>query len=288
MTERRASPPARFLRATWRVLVHFHRNRGLLLAGAVAYYTLLSLIPLIVLLLIGLSHLVDQAELLESVRMNLALIVPGRVDDLVDAVEQVLAQRDVITGAGIVVLLVFSSFAFSVLENAMEVIFHHRRDRHSRHFAVSLLLPYIFISFLSVGLLALTGVTGAIHWVDGAMVTAFGRDWALFGASGIVIYLLGFVTLVLIFTSMYMVFPVGRIRFTHALLGGTTAAALWEVMRHVLVWYYSTVSMVQVVYGTFATAVVSLLTLEVGAIIILLGAQVIADYDRRGIDETES
>jgi YihY family inner membrane protein len=169
----------------------------------------------------------------------------------------------------------------------MEMIFHHRRERHSRHLAVSLLLPYVFICFLSIGLLLITVVSGALHWVDTEVVHAFGRDWALYGTSGVVLYLLGLVGLIFIFTSMYMVFPVGRIRFSHALLGGATAAILWEITRHVLVWYYATLSMVQVVYGTFATAVVSLLTFEVGAIIILLGAQVIADYDRRGFDELE-
>ena len=36
----------------------FRRTQGLLMAGAIAYYTLLSLVPLFALLLIGLSHLV--------------------------------------------------------------------------------------------------------------------------------------------------------------------------------------------------------------------------------------
>jgi uncharacterized BrkB/YihY/UPF0761 family membrane protein len=45
--------PGRFL---WRVLVGFKRNQGLLLAGAVAYYTLLSVIPMLALILVGLSH----------------------------------------------------------------------------------------------------------------------------------------------------------------------------------------------------------------------------------------
>jgi membrane protein len=35
------------------VLVTFRRTHGLLMAGAIAYYTLLSLVPLFALLLIG-------------------------------------------------------------------------------------------------------------------------------------------------------------------------------------------------------------------------------------------
>jgi membrane protein len=64
-----------------------------------------------------------------------------------------------------------------------------------------------------------------------------------------------------------------------------TAALLWEVTRHILVWYFSTLSIVNLVYGTLATAVVILLSLEAAALILLLGAQVIASYERIGTDE---
>src|SRR5688572_5038460 len=49
-----------------RVFKAFRANQGLLLAGALAYYTLLSLIPLLILLLIGLSRFIDQARLLTT------------------------------------------------------------------------------------------------------------------------------------------------------------------------------------------------------------------------------
>jgi uncharacterized BrkB/YihY/UPF0761 family membrane protein len=65
-----------------------------------------------------------------------------------------------------------------------------------------------------------------------------------------------------------------------ALIGGVTAGLLWEITRHVLVWFFATLSEVNVVYGSLATAIVILLSLEVAAIVLLLGAQVIAEYER--------
>jgi uncharacterized BrkB/YihY/UPF0761 family membrane protein len=50
----------------------------------------------------------------------------------------------------------------------------------------------------------------------------------------------------------------------------------------VLVWYLGTLSQVTVVYGSLATAVVVLLSLEIAATLLLLGAQVIAEYERIG------
>ena len=87
-------------------------------------------------------------------------------------------------------------------------------------------------------------------------------------------------------TSIYLVMPVGRLSVRHALIGGITAAFLWEMTRHVLVWYFSTLSLVNVVFGAFATVIIILLTLEAAAIILLFGAQVIAEYERIGSDMT--
>ena len=86
----------------------------------------------------------------------------------------------------------------------------------------------------------------------------------------------------LLLTSLYLVMPVGRLKLRHALIGGITAVVLWEITRHILVWYFSTLSLVNVVYGTFATAIIILITLEAAATILLIGAQVIAEYERIG------
>ncbi|MCU0584839.1 MAG: hypothetical protein MUC46_02055 [Desulfobacterales bacterium] len=60
-----------------KVLRDFHRNQGLLLAGAVAYYTLLSIVPMLALILVGLSHFMPQEQLIQTVARNLELLVPG-------------------------------------------------------------------------------------------------------------------------------------------------------------------------------------------------------------------
>src|SRR5205814_628858 len=81
-------------------------------------------------------------------------------------------------------------------------------------------------------------------------------------------------------TSIYMVMPVGRLKLRHALIGGITAALLWELTRHILVWYFATLSQVNVVYGSLTTAIAVVLSLEFAATLLLLGAQVIAEYER--------
>jgi membrane protein len=262
-----------------RVLADFRKNQGLLLSGAVAYHTLLSIVPLFVLLLVGLSHVVDERRLVATVQSNLERLIPGQGAVITEQVEGFLSHREVIGVVGVLVLLFFSSMAFTVLENAMSMIFYHRVV-HRRHFLVSALIPYLFIVLIGLGLLLVTVIGGALQAAQRDSVDVFGYAWPLAGISGVALYLLGALGFALLLTALYMVLPAGRVAFRHALLGGITATILWEVTRRILAWYFATLSMVNVIYGSFATAVIVLLTLEVAAIILLLGAQVIAEVDR--------
>jgi uncharacterized BrkB/YihY/UPF0761 family membrane protein len=67
---------------------------------------------------------------------------------------------------------------------------------------------------------------------------------------------------------------------------GLCVGLLWEATRHILLWYFSTLSVVGVVYGSLATTIIGLLSLEIASIMLLLGAQVIAEYERLEDGET--
>jgi membrane protein len=268
------------------VVKAFRANQGLLLAGAVAYYALLSIVPLLILIVIVLTHWVDQAELLHTLGRYLEWVVPGQSAAIVHELASFLDHREVMGWVLGATLLFFSSLAFTVLENAMSVIFVHRVAIKRRHFMVSALLPYLYILVLGVGLLLVTLVAGSLQAIGKEEVELFGRHWSLRGVSGALLYLLGFTGEVFVLTSVYMVMPVGRPAISHALIGGVVAAVLWEITRHALLWYFATLSQVSVVYGSLTTAIVVLLSLELGAALLLFGAQVISEYERLDVDRS--
>lgn len=276
--------PGRFF---LRVLSEFRRNQGLLLSGAVAYHMLLSIVPLIALLLVGLSHIMEEEALLATVRSHIAFVVPMEADALTVQITSFLEHRELIGWVGILVLVFFSTLAFTVLENAMSVIFFHRVSIHRRHFLISALIPFLFIFMVGIGILLITLVSGAIQALNGEQVEALGMTWGLSDASGSMLYSLGVVGLVALMTSFYLIMPVGRISLRHAFVGGLTAALLWEGARHLLVWYFSTLSFVNVVYGSLASTIVVLLSFELAALILLFGAQVIAVFERGMPDHDE-
>lgn len=271
--------PGRFL---LQAVKGFRANQGLLLAGAVAYYALLSIVPLLILSVIVLSQLIDQGELLATIGRYLEWLIPGQSHAIVAELGNFLAHSSYIGWVLLATMLFFSSLAFTVLENAMSVIFLHRAAVRRRHFMVSALLPYGYILSLGAGLLIVTLVAGSLQVMGEESFELFGREWSLSGFSGVLLYLLGFAGEVFVLASVYLVMPVGRLALRHALVGAVTAALLWEVTRHVLVWYFGTLSQVNVVYGSLTTAIVVLLSLEIAAGLLLFGAQVISEYERVG------
>ena len=284
------SPATYVLQHPWAFLVQvlkaFQANQGLLLAGAVAYYTLLSLIPLLILIVIALSHLIGQAELLYTVARYLEWLVPGQAQAVTRELSSFLDNGEVIGWVLLLTMIFFSSLAFSMLEKAMSVIFLHRFAVRHRHFLVSALLPYCYILLLGAGLLVVTFVSAVLQTVGHESIAFFGKSWSLSGLSGALLYLLGVAGEIFVLTSIYLVMPVGRLRFRHALIGAVTAAILWEITRHILVWYFATLSQVSTVYGSMTTSIVVLFSLEIAATALLVGAQVISEYERVGKGET--
>jgi len=264
-----------------RVVRSFRRNQGLLLSGAVAYYTLLSIVPLSILALVVLTHFIKEQLLIQTVSTYLEMVIPGYAATLTEQGRAFLEYRKVVGFVGFIVMLFFSSTAFSMLENAMSVIFFRRVRVQRRNFLISAVIPYVYIFVMGIGIVLVSFIVGAIETLENRHFTVLGIGWNFEGTTGVALYILGIVGEVVILTSFYLVMPVGRVIFRHALIGGLTAAVLWEISRRVLVWYYQVVSMVNVIYGSITTAVIALLCIEVVAVILLLGAQVIAELERK-------
>ncbi len=263
-----------------RTLRRFQANRGLLLAAAIAYYALLALVPLVILLLVALSQVINEAQLLDLLHRYLEQLVPGESELILNQVAQFLGQRQVLGWTMAGTLLLFSAAAFSALENAMTVIFSHRHAAHCRNWLIALLLPYLAVSLLGFGLLAMTLLIGLLQGLIAGEIRLFGWQWSLSGVQTLALYTVGLLSQCAALTLIYQLMPVGRLPWRHALIGGVTAGLLWEGVRAGLVWYLANLSAVNVVYGSLAGVVIVLMTLDAIGIIILLGAQVIAEYER--------
>jgi membrane protein len=263
-----------------RVLRAFQDNQGLLLAGAVAYYALLSIVPMLILVVIVLSHVIDQGVLLATLVKALEYVAPGEGSAVVEELKAFLDHGAVIGLMLFITMLFFSSLGFRVLESAISVIFLHRVEKYQRHFLTSLLLHFGYIFLIGAVLMVGTFVIVDLMAIGGENLVILGHSWSLSGFSRWLVYVAGTLGEILLFSAIYYFMPVGRLTAHHALIGGASAGLLWEIIRHALGWYFGTLSQVGVVYGSLATAIIVLLSLEMAATVLLLGAQVIAEYER--------
>lgn len=261
------------------VLKAFQANQGLLLAGAVAYYALLSIVPLLILMVIVLSHVIDQGVLLATIGKALEYAVPGESRAVLAELKALLEHSKLIGWVLFITMLFFSSLGFRVLESSITVIFLHRLQKKKRPLFVSLLLPFVYNFFIGAALFAGTFIMFYLLALGDENLVLLGYSWSLGGVSRMLIGSAGIVAEILLISAIYYFMPVGGLTAKHALIGGTTAGLLWELIRHILSWYFASLSQVSVVYGSLTTAIVVMLSFEIGATLLLLGAQVIAEYE---------
>ncbi len=262
-----------------RVLRSFARNRGILLAGGVGYNALLSLVPFLTLTVAALSIFFDEARILEMLRPELTALVPQHADTILQAAQMFLQNQASTRVVSVVLMLFFSSIAFRMLEEAVAAVFRTSSHTAHRSFWVSALLPYLFMLLLMAALFFITLLTATLDALDEhpLRVLALGRPVA-YGIK-LLLRVSGFLGLVLLFAGIYRVLPVVRISARRAFVGGLAAAVLWRLTAVFMVYFFTNISMVNVLYGSLATVIVVLLSLEIVFVILLLGAQVIAELE---------
>jgi len=266
----------KLMRFLWHVIQEFMANQGLLLASALGYNALLSLIPLMALFFLVASSFADNEVILSIISAELKLVLPVQTESFTRSLAAVLEDKSLVGWVGAGALVFFSSIAFRMLENAMLVIFRHHEKREKRTFAKSLLIPLVYVTSIFAILTFFTLLTSFISGFELHAIELWGTRIPIDQWNGWLLSAMSFLLLVFLLSSFYRFMPVVRVRFRLALVGGLVAALLWEIVQRILVYYFENLSLVNVLYGSLATVIIILLSMEIAAVIILLGAQVIS------------
>jgi membrane protein len=251
-----------------------------MMAAALSFYGVLSLVPLLTLGLTLMVLFVGGSDgTHEKLNRTISDYFPVSGSLVYEAILSIQRQSGLLGGLSLIGLLFTASALFASLEIAFNAIWEAQSKRnwlHQRMRAVAVTLLTLLLLFLSIGTTSL--MTYALKMPQ------------LFGSIGlwqqIPGHLLSGLFSVLMFTLLYRLIPECPISYRHALRGGAAAGIAWEAAKLLFTFYLSNFGAYDRVYGSLGGIVILLVWCYYSAKILLLGAEIAADSRRAVIERS--
>jgi membrane protein len=251
-------------------LKRFNEDHCFLLSSGVAFALLLCLIPLLllVLALIG-TFLFSDQEVLNHLSGYLKEIFPSLDPKIRKSILKIMQDRRIVGILGIGGLLWTSTWVFSSLGSALNIIFRVERGRSLlRGKAIDL-----FMLFLAGTLLLMSmALSSVITLLQGYLFEVPLDIGFIFHP--ILKYLIPFLFTFCMFFLIYKIAPNKRIHSVIALKATLVASILWEVAKQLFGWYILHLGRFSVLYGSLATLAIFLLWIYYTSAIFLLGGEI--------------
>ena len=259
----------RFLRDLAR---SFLRHGCASLAASLAFFSLLSLFPLVFLLLYGLSFVVSQDVIGEQVLLS---FLKGFLPSLGEHVVKELHRVSVLETVRWVVFLTFAWFGtlvFYELDYTLNVVFESTWRRNpliSTGIAAASLALTGFVLLLSYG------ATQIVNFLTGYAPRLWGLDLLALAAHDLFLtYTLPFVLAFLAVTALYRLVPRRRPHWREAMIGALTFSLLWVAAKLLFVTYSTYATVYAHLYGSLLEVILLLLWIYYSAALLLFGAEV--------------
>lgn len=273
----RSAPFKRAAAITKGALLAFWRDQGTHHAGALTYYALMSLFPLLLLAVSLLGLIGEYPSTYNAIIHHLRTVVPVNALSTVNAGLKA-ALKDRGTALAALLLGVFSAFygATGYLEaarRAFNVVFSVRHGRSFVRRKLTDIASTIVLLVLVISTVVL--MFGSVHIVHGLVGSDAASVWSV-GR-----WPLAVVIALLVFSFLYLVTPdTPRRGFRSIAPGAAVGVAIWLVASAGFSEFLARVSSLDATYGSFAAVVILLVWLWLTNVALILGAEVNAEILR--------
>lgn len=242
-------------------------------AASIAYYTLLSIFPFLLVVATIATQFLQQERVQAAIQEGLRTYVPFRSRAIIlDSMQEAVRLRGPVGLTAIVAFLWSSSAAIGAVRHSLNRIWDvERRRPFWRRKLLEVVTTLVVGGILgglvamSVGLSILSELGWQIPLVQLLGSVPLAALWQEFG-----IAVLMFAT----FLVIYRVLPNHRLRWQWLWPGALVAAILLAGARHVAFWGLARFAQYQLIYGSIAGIVIFVLWMYVVATILLIGAEV--------------
>jgi membrane protein len=275
----------------WEVVTGFRTDGCTLLAAAISFYALLSVIPLIFLGVAFLGYIVGSSEgAVERVTAVITELLPVPVvDRIADLLHTIIATRVVASVLAFLTFLWVANGAFETVERAVNII---RRTQVTRGYFHRKLIGF-FIMLTSGTLLLLSFLISPLLLVLWSMTSDLLRFFpvldpyvarvnaALAPVWDYMVLPLPFFLMGVVFLLIYLVAPAQPVPLPSAILGTCVASVLWQGARELYSYYLLYYAPHDRLYGPLGAMIGLVLWIYCTAVILLFGAEVADVHARR-------
>lgn len=258
------------LRCTIFPIYSFLTKKTAIKASALTYYTLMSIVPLLALVL-GVARGFGLGDVIEEELKKNVVVSSSSIEFIFEFAQNMInnAKGGIFTGLGLVILLYSVIRALGNIENSFNAIWGVRQKRS---------LARQFSDYLSVMLLApifLISLSG-INVFLAASMKSLGSEYTIIGTiSPIIIKLLSllpYFILWILFIFLYIFIPNTRVKFVPAVISGIITGTLIQLLQWGYITFQIGVSSYSAVYGSFAAIPLLLFWIQLSWSVVLMGA----------------
>ena len=265
------------LRILWDALRKFDNDHGFFLSSGITFSFLLCLIPILLLLLAFLgTYLYSDREVLNYLRHYLENAFPSLDPRIMRNILRIIRDRKIVGVVGIGGLVWTSTWVFSSLRTALNIVFQTNKGQSIlRGKAVDLLMIFLAGIFLIISMV----FTSAINIVQGYRVSPFLDMVPLIRI--ILKYVIPFFFTFWMCFLIYKIIPNKKVYFKPALQAALFTSLFGEVAKHLFSWYILHLGRFSMVYGSLSTLAIFFLWIYYSSAILLLGGEVAFLLEKR-------
>lgn len=242
-----------------------------IMASAIAYLSLFSLFPLILLSISIASFSFGPAMDQHIIVQRLEFIAPALSQLLGDNIDQIIRARGPVSGIALISLTWSASSVIYTLTHTLNEIWHGRQGRAAwkrRGLAILFVLAFVGPALFLISL-AGSILSNLRFWLPDQILPFRGE------ISLVLTILLD----IALFMAVYMMLPHGRSTWREVIPGAMGAGLLWEMAKKTFLSFVATyISISNLVYGTVAAIIAFLVWAYVGSLIFLFGAYLSVSY----------
>ncbi|AUI66904.1 MULTISPECIES: virulence factor BrkB family protein [Glaesserella] len=241
------------------------QNKIAVYSGYLTYTTLLSIVPLIMVVfsVFTLLPMFEQAttQLKELVYDNFAPSAGDMVQHYLELFVENSKKMGIISIVGLVVVAVM---LISSIDNALNEIWHNTKKRSVVLSFVIYVAVLIFAPIFAGASIAISSYIFSLEMFSETGLLSFSHHLLKF---------VPFLLTWLMFALVYLVVPNTQVKFKHAALGALFAGGFFTLGKQVFVWYITTFPSYQTIYGALATIPIMIVWIHLSWKVVLLGGQ---------------